>query len=52
MAPPPKPKPSATTFVGAIDQGTTSTHFLIFDRNGDVVALHQIEFKQLYQNPG
>ncbi|EQK99521.1 glycerol kinase [Ophiocordyceps sinensis CO18] len=26
--------------------------FLIFNRNGEVVALHQIEFKQLYPQPG
>lgn len=40
------------TFVGAIDQGTTSTRFLIFNTEGEVVALHQIEFKQHYPQPG
>lgn len=40
------------TFVGAIDQGTTSTRFLIFNTDGEVVALHQIEFKQIYPQPG
>lgn len=40
------------TFVGAIDQGTTSTRFLIFNTAGEVVALHQIEFKQYYPHPG
>ncbi|KAF5127461.1 Glycerol kinase [Metarhizium anisopliae] len=45
--------PSASTaFIGAIDQGTTSTRFLIFNKNGEVVALHQLEFKQIYPNPG
>jgi len=39
-------------FVGAIDQGTTSTRFLIFNTDGEVVALHQIEFKQIYPQPG
>ncbi|KAM3432054.1 hypothetical protein NHJ13734_007024 [Beauveria thailandica] len=39
-------------FVGAIDQGTTSTRFLIFNTNGEVVAVHQIEFKQIYPQPG
>ncbi|KYK60550.1 glycerol kinase [Drechmeria coniospora] len=39
-------------FVGAIDQGTTSTRFLIFNRAGEVVALHQLEFKQIYPQPG
>jgi len=28
-------------FVGSIDQGTTSSRFLIFDRNGEPVAIHQ-----------
>lgn len=39
-------------FVGAIDQGTTSTRFLIFNPQGEVVATHQLEFKQIYPNPG
>lgn len=40
------------SFVGAIDQGTTSTRFLIFNTSGEVVALHQIEFNQIYPQPG
>lgn len=28
-------------FVGSIDQGTTSSRFLIFDRKGEPVAVHQ-----------
>ena len=43
---------SQTQFVGAIDQGTTSTRFLFFNRAGEVVALHQLEFKQIYPQPG
>jgi hypothetical protein len=39
-------------FVGSIDQGTTSSRFLIFNRDGEPVASHQIEFKQYYPNPG
>ena len=39
-------------FVGAIDQGTTSTRFLIFDGTGSPVAQHQIEFKQMYPHSG
>lgn len=42
----------ADCFVGAIDQGTTSTRFLIFDRAGTPVASHQLEFKQIYPHPG
>ncbi|KAF6823841.1 glycerol kinase [Colletotrichum musicola] len=40
------------SFVGAIDQGTTSTRFLIFNPHGEVIATHQLEFKQIYPNPG
>ncbi|KAJ5189607.1 Glycerol kinase [Penicillium cf. griseofulvum] len=40
------------TFVGSIDQGTTSTRFLIFNREGEPVASHQVEFTQIYPNPG
>ncbi|CEJ80119.1 Putative Glycerol kinase [[Torrubiella] hemipterigena] len=43
---------SSPSFVGAIDQGTTSTRFLIFNTSGEVVALHQLEFKQYYPQPG
>jgi glycerol kinase len=43
---------SNTAFIGAIDQGTTSSRFLIFDTSGDVVATHQLEFKQYYPHPG
>ncbi|KAF7593928.1 Glycerol kinase [Aspergillus hancockii] len=39
-------------FVGSIDQGTTSTRFLIFNREGEPVASHQVEFPQIYPNPG
>ncbi|KAJ5216226.1 Glycerol kinase [Penicillium cinerascens] len=39
-------------FVGSIDQGTTSTRFLIFNRDGEPVASHQLEFTQIYPNPG
>jgi glycerol kinase len=43
---------SNISFVGAIDQGTTSTRFLIFNKVGEVVASHQIEFTQIYPQPG
>jgi glycerol kinase len=39
-------------FVGSIDQGTTSSRFLIFNGEGDPVASHQIEFKNLYPKSG
>ncbi|KAL3492224.1 hypothetical protein BJX62DRAFT_111786 [Aspergillus germanicus] len=43
---------SSEIVVGSIDQGTTSTRFLIFNREGEPVASHQVEFKQIYPNPG
>ncbi|KAF2137648.1 uncharacterized protein K452DRAFT_235607 [Aplosporella prunicola CBS 121167] len=39
-------------FIGSIDQGTTSTRFLIFDGTGTPVASHQIEFTQKYPESG
>ncbi|GKT57822.1 glycerol kinase [Colletotrichum tofieldiae] len=39
-------------FVGSIDQGTTSTRFLIFNGLGDPVAIHQIEFENHYPHSG
>jgi glycerol kinase len=39
-------------FVGAIDQGTTSTRFLIFDRKGGIVGAAQKEHEQIYPKPG
>ena len=39
-------------YVAAIDQGTTSTRFMIFDHGGNVMAVHQKEHQQLYPKPG
>ncbi len=39
-------------FVGAIDQGTTSTRFLVFDRAGAIVAAAQREHRQITPGPG
>ncbi len=38
--------------VGAIDQGTTSTRFMILDRRGRVIASSQREFRQILPRPG
>ncbi|KAH8902126.1 glycerol kinase [Coniochaeta sp. PMI_546] len=43
---------NAHSFVGAIDQGTTSSRFLIFNSLGEVVVTHQLEFKQIYPQSG
>src|SRR5271155_4963304 len=39
-------------FIGAIDQGTTSTRFIVFDRSGRIVALAQKEHRQIFPQPG
>jgi len=39
-------------FVGAIDQGTTSTRFAVIDRSGSIVAMAQREHEQIYPQPG
>jgi len=39
-------------YVGAIDQGTTSTRFMIFDHGGKVVGVDQKEHEQIYPKPG
>jgi glycerol kinase len=39
-------------YVGALDQGTTSTRFMIFDHSGQVVGIHQKEHEQIYPKPG
>lgn len=41
-----------TRYIGAIDQGTTSTRFLIFDSRGMIVASAQKEHSQIYPQPG
>jgi len=39
-------------FVGAIDQGTTSTRFMVFDRAGTEIARHQLEHQQILPRAG
>jgi glycerol kinase len=39
-------------YIGAIDQGTTSTRFIVFDRAGRIVASAQKEHEQIYPRPG
>ena len=39
-------------YIGAIDQGTTSTRFIIFDRGGRIAASAQKEHRQIYPQPG
>ncbi len=39
-------------YVGALDQGTTSTRFMIFDHAGQVKGIDQKEHEQIYPKPG
>ena len=39
-------------FVGAVDQGTTSTRFMVFDHAGNEVAKRQLEHQQILPRPG
>jgi glycerol kinase len=41
-----------TKYVGALDQGTTSTRFMIFDHGGNEVARHQLEHEQIMPQAG
>ena len=40
------------SFVGAIDQGTTSTRFIVFDASGAIVSVAQKEHAQIMPQPG
>jgi glycerol kinase len=39
-------------YIGAIDQGTTSSRFIVFDRGGRIVCVAQKEHAQIYPKPG
>ncbi len=40
------------SLLGALDQGTTSTRFMVFDEEGREVARHQLEHEQILPRPG
>jgi glycerol kinase len=40
------------SYIGAIDQGTTSSRFIVFDASGRIVAAAQREHEQIYPMPG
>ena len=40
------------SYIGAIDQGTTSTRFIVFDKSGRIVSVAQKEHQQIYLKPG
>lgn len=39
-------------FIGSIDNGTTSTRFIVFDSKGQVVEVEQQEYTQHYPQAG
>ena len=43
---------TAPTHLLALDQGTSSSRSIVFDRGGRIVAMAQREFKQIYPQPG
>lgn len=44
---------SESALVGSIDQGTSSSRFLVFDpKDASVVAQHQVSFPSLYPQEG
>ena len=41
-----------SNYIGAVDQGTTSTRFIVFDKSGRVVSVPQKEHRQIFPKPG
>ena len=40
------------SYIGSLDQGTSSTRFMIFDHDANVVGQHQVEHQQFLAQPG
>ncbi|HUW88286.1 MAG TPA: glycerol kinase GlpK [Candidatus Paceibacterota bacterium] len=40
------------SYMGSLDQGTSSTRFMIFDHASNVIASHQVEHRQIVSQPG
>ena len=43
---------SLPTYILALDQGTTSSRAIIFDKSGNIVSIAQKEFAQIFPQPG
>ncbi|MBM3403019.1 MAG: glycerol kinase, partial [Bacteroidetes bacterium] len=39
-------------YILSLDQGTTSSRAIVFDRQGSIIAISQKEFEQIYPKPG
>src|SRR5437879_4305120 len=48
----PRGREAVKNYVGAIDQGTTSTRFMVFDHSARIAAVAQREHEQIYPKPG
>jgi len=44
--------PMQSQYILALDQGTTSSRAMLFDREGNIVSSAQKEFRQIYPQPG
>ena len=42
----------ADKYIGAIDQGTTGTRFMIFDHHSNLISSHYKEHEQIFPHPG
>ena len=40
------------TYILALDQGTTSSRAIVFNRGGNIIGVKQIPFPQIYPKPG
>lgn len=40
------------SFIGSLDQGTSSTRFIVFDESGKIVGQHQLEHSQILPQAG
>jgi glycerol kinase len=43
---------SLPQYVASLDQGTSSTRFMVFDLEGSVIANYQEENTQMFPKPG
>jgi glycerol kinase len=41
-----------TRYIGALDLGTTSNRFILFDHQGQIVGVDQVEHEQIFPKPG
>src|ERR1700741_3063662 len=44
--------PAVKNYIGAIDQGTTSTRFMVFEQSARIAAVAQKEHEQIFPKPG